>query len=56
MSDGRGMAHLLLRLQAVDDGSELAQGLVSLLVILDLGSDEVGQVAKRLRGVEDLSV
>lgn len=50
----RSVTCLLLDLQAIDDGRELAEDLVRLLVVLHLGSDELGEVAERLRGVEDL--
>lgn len=46
--------HLLFDLQLVHDGRELRKNLVGLLVVLELGGDEVGEVAQRLGGVEDL--
>jgi hypothetical protein len=46
--------HLLLNLQLVDDGRQLGKDLVRLLVVLELCGDEVGEVAERLGGVEDL--
>lgn len=46
--------HLLFDLQLVYDGSQLGQNLVGFLVILELGGDEVGEVAEGLGGVEDL--
>lgn len=49
-----GATNLLLDLQAVHDRGKLAQDLVGLLVILNLGSDEIGEVAEGLRGVKDL--
>lgn len=45
---------LLFDLQTLDDGLELGQNLGRLLVVLDLRRDELGQVAQRLGGVEDL--
>ena len=44
----------LLDLQAIHDRSQLAENLVGLLVKLELGSDEICDVAKRFRGIEDL--
>lgn len=46
--------HLLFDLQLVHDGSQLGQNLVGFLVVFELGSDEVGEVAEGLGGVEDL--
>jgi hypothetical protein len=46
--------HLLFDLQLVHDGRQLRQDLVRLLVVFELGGDEVGEVAERLGGVEDL--
>ena len=46
--------HLLLDLDAVDDGHELAENLVRFPVVLDLGRDELGEVPQRLRRVKDL--
>ena len=46
--------HLLFDLQLVHDGRQLGQNLVRLLVVLELGGDEVGEVAQGLGGVEDL--
>lgn len=46
--------HLLFDLQLVYDGSQLGQDLVGLLVVFELGGDEIGEVAERLGGVEDL--
>jgi hypothetical protein len=48
------MAYFLLRLQALNDRSELLEDLSRLLVILDLGSDKLGDVAQRLGRVENL--
>lgn len=50
-----GPTHLLLHLQTVDDGSKLAEDLVGLLVELQLGGDQVGQVAQGLGGIKDLN-
>ncbi len=47
--------HLLLHLKLIDDRRQLAQDLVGFLVILELGSDQLGEVAKRFRRVEDLT-
>ena len=44
----------LLHLKALNDRSELAEDIVGLLVVLNLGGDELGQVAQRLRSVEHL--
>ena len=48
------VARLLLNLKAIDNRCQLAQDLVGFLVILQLRGDEIGEVAKRLRRVEDL--
>lgn len=48
------MTYFLLSLQALNDGSELLQDLVGLLVVLNLGGDELRKVAQGLGGVEDL--
>lgn len=50
----RSTTCLLFNLQPIDDGRELAQNLVGLLVELHLRGDQLGQVAQRLGGVEDL--
>ena len=50
-----GTTYLLINLQAINNGRKLAHDLVSLLVVLHLGSDELSKVAKRLRGIKDLS-
>ena len=47
-------AYFLLSLQTVNDGRELAQDLVCLLVVLHLSSDELGKVAKGLGCIENL--
>jgi hypothetical protein len=52
--EGRSTTCLLFGLQPLDDGLELAQNLVGLLVVLDLGRDEFGHVAQWLGCVEDL--
>jgi hypothetical protein len=49
-----GIAYLLLDLERVHGGSELTQDLVGLLVELQLGSDQIGQVAQGLGGIKDL--
>ena len=41
-------------LQLLDDGCQLRQNLVCLLVVLELGGDEFSEVAERLGGVEDV--
>lgn len=46
--------HLLFDLQLVHNWGKLRQNLVSLLVVFELGSDEVGEVAEGLGGIEDL--
>lgn len=46
---------LLLNLQSIDDRRQLRQDLVSLLVVLKLRCNEVGQIAQRFRCVEDLA-
>lgn len=50
-----GAADLLFNLQSLNDGGKLAQDLIGLLVVLDLGGDEFGEVTERLRGVDDLA-
>lgn len=49
------MTYFLLGLQALDDGSELLEGLGGLLVVLDLSGDKLGEVAQRLGRVKDLA-
>lgn len=44
----------LLDLQAVHDGCQLAEDLVSSLVVFELSGDQVGDVAQRLGCVQDL--
>jgi hypothetical protein len=46
--------HLLFHLQLVHDGRQLRQNLVCLLMVFELGGDEVGEVAEGLGGIEDL--
>ena len=46
--------HLLLHLELIHHGGQLGQDLVGLLVVLELGGDEVREVAEGLGGVEDL--
>lgn len=50
------MAYFLLGLQTLDDGSQLGEDLVGLLVIVNLGGDELRQVAKGLRRVQNLKL
>jgi hypothetical protein len=46
--------HLLFNLQLVHDRRQLRQDLVGLLVVFELGSDQIGKVSERLGSVEDL--
>lgn len=46
--------HLLLNLQLVNNWGELGQDLVGLLVVFELGGDEIGEVAEGFGSVEDL--
>lgn len=46
--------YLLLDLQGINGGGKLAEDLIGLLVELELSSDQIGQVAQRLRGIKDL--
>ena len=48
--------HLLFHLQVVNNRSEFTKNFKGLLVILGLGSDELGQIPKRFGGIQDLSV
>ena len=48
--------HLLFHLQLVNYGGQLRQNLVCLLVVFELGCNEVGEVAEGFWGVEDLEV
>ena len=48
------VSSLLLDLESLNDGGKLAEDLVGLLMVLDLGGNELGEVAKRLGGVEHL--
>jgi hypothetical protein len=48
------VACLLLNLETVDDGGQLTQDFVGFPVVLKLGSDQVGEVAERLRRIKDL--
>ena len=50
----RRPTHFLLSLQALDDGHELAEGFLGLLVVLDLGGDKLGQMTQGLGGVQNL--
>lgn len=49
------VTYLLLDLQRINSRGELAQNLVGLLVELELGGDQVGQVAQGLGGIKDLN-
>ena len=53
-SVSRSTTCLLFDLKTIDDWRELAENLVGLLVELHLRGDQLGQVAQRLRRVEDL--
>ena len=46
----------MIDLKALDDGRKLAEDVVGLLVELGLRREQLGQVAERLRGVENLHV
>lgn len=46
--------YLLLHLQAIHYRRKLAQDLVGLFVEFELGGDQIGEVAQRLRRIEDL--
>lgn len=48
------ISHLLLDLQRIHSGGKLAEDLVGFLVELQLGGDQVGQVAQGLGGIKDL--
>ena len=48
------VSSLLLNLESLNDGGKLAENLVRLLMVLDLGGNELREVAERLGGVEDL--
>lgn len=48
--------HLLFDLQLIHNGRQLRQNLVSLLVVFELGSDEIGEVAEGFGGIEDLGL
>lgn len=48
------VASLLLDLQAINHRRQLAQDLISLLVVFELSSNEVCKVAKGLGGIKDL--
>jgi hypothetical protein len=47
-------AYLLLDLERIHGGSEFTKNLVGLLVELQLGGDQIGQVAQGLGGIKDL--
>ena len=53
---GGSVACLLLHLQAINNGRRLAQDLLSLLVVLDLGGDQLSEVTEGLGGIEDLPI
>lgn len=46
--------YLLLNLQSIHSGGKLAEDFVGLLVELQLGGDQIGQVAKGFGGIKDL--
>lgn len=46
--------HLLFNLELIDDRRQFRQNLVCLLVVFELGGDEVGEIAEGLGCVEDL--
>ena len=54
MSNRLMATHLLLDLQTVHHWCKLTENLVGLLVILQLGRNEIGKVAERFGGVENL--
>jgi hypothetical protein len=47
--------YLLVDLQLLDDRGKLAQDLERLLVVLHLGSDQLGKVPQGLRSIQNLS-
>lgn len=47
--------YLLLSLQVLNNRGELAENLVCFLVVLDLSSNKLGQVAQRLGGIQNLT-
>lgn len=46
--------YLLLDLQSIHSRGELAEDLVGLLVELQLGGNQIGQIAQGLGGIKDL--
>lgn len=48
------VSSLLFNLKSLNDGGELAENLVGLLMVLDLGGNELRKVAEGLGGVEHL--
>lgn len=50
------LTNLLLNLETLNDRRKLAQDLGGLLVVLELGSDELSKVAKRLRSIQNLRI
>jgi hypothetical protein len=46
--------HLLLNLQLIDNGRQLGENLVCLLMVLELCGDEIRKIAERFGGVKDL--
>jgi hypothetical protein len=46
--------NLLFNLKVVNNRSQFAEYLISLLMIFQLCSDQVGKVAEWFRGIEDL--
>lgn len=47
--------HLLFNLQLFHNGSQLRQNLVCLLVVFELGGNEVSEVAEGLGSVQNLA-
>jgi hypothetical protein len=45
----------LLNLETINNWCKLAENLICLLVVLELGSDQVGEVSERFRGIKDLA-
>ena len=48
------VARFLFHLQSIHNRCQLAQDLVCFLVEFQLSGDEIGEVAERFRGIEDL--
>lgn len=49
------ITYLLLDLQSIYDRTKLCEDLLGLLVVFDLGSNEIREVAKGLRSIKNLS-